>query len=77
MFVFFEIPVDFSAGMGYSLFKMKFKMFVVDVVDGHKSLIASTNNFSDFQNLIEELERFGTQWEATEDGVTVFTTILS
>jgi len=52
-------------------------MFVVDVVDGHKSLIASSNNFSDFQNLIEELERFGTQWEATEDGDTVFTTILS
>jgi hypothetical protein len=50
-------------------------MFVC--VNGHKSLIASSNNFSDFQNLIEELERFGTQWEATEDGVTVFTTILS
>ena len=54
---------------------MKYKMFVC--VDCHKTLIASTNNFSDFQNLIEELERFGTQWEATEDGVTVFTTILS
>ena len=54
---------------------MKFKMFVC--VDGHKSLIASTNNFSDFQTLIDELEKFGTQWEATEDGVTVFTTILS
>jgi len=37
----------------------------------------SSNNFSDFQTLIDELEKFGTQWEATEDGVTVFTTILS
>ena len=54
---------------------MKYKMFVC--VDGHKRLIASTNNFSDFQNLIDELEKFGTQWEATEDGVTVFTTILN
>ena len=50
-------------------------MFIL--LEGKKKLIASTNNFSDFQNLIEELERFGTQWEATEDGVTVFTTILS
>ena len=59
----------------YSIYTMKYKMFVC--VDGHKSLIASTNNFSDFQTLIDELEKFGTQWEATEDGVTVFTTILS
>lgn len=59
----------------YSIYTMKFKMFVC--VDGHKSLIASTNNFSDFQTLIDELEKFGTQWEATEDGVTVFTTILN
>ena len=50
-------------------------MFVC--VDGKKSLIASTNNFSDFQTLIYELEKFGTQWEATEDCVTVFTTILN
>ncbi len=54
---------------------MKYKLFVC--VNGNKSLIASSNDFSDFQNLIEELERFGTQWEATEDDVVVFTTILS
>jgi len=40
-------------------------------VTGNKSLIASSNEFNDFQNLIDELERFGTQWEATEDGVVV------
>ena len=67
--------VDGWVGGWYLVLTMKFKMFVC--VHGHKTLIASTNNFSDFQNLIEELERFGTQWEATEDGVTVFTTILS
>ena len=71
----FEKSFDERLGGWYLVLTMKFKMFVC--VDGHKSLIASTNNFSDFQNLIEELERFGTQWEATEDGVTVFTTILS
>ena len=54
---------------------MKYKLFVC--VDGHKSLIASSNEFSDFQILIDELEKFGTQWEATEDGVVVFTTILN
>jgi hypothetical protein len=53
---------------------MKYKMFVC--VDGHKSLIASTNNFSDFQNLMTEFDKFEIQWEVTEDGVTVFTTIL-
>ena len=50
---------------------MKYKMYVC--VTGNKSLIASSNEFSDFQILIDELERFGTQWEATEDGVVVFT----
>ena len=54
---------------------MKYKMYVC--VTGNKSLIASSNEFSDFQILIDELERFGTQWEVTEDGVTVFSTILS
>ena len=73
----FEKSFDERLGDWYLVLTMKYKMFVVDVVDCHKTLIASTNNFSDFQTLIDELERFGTQWEATEDGVTVFTTILS
>ena len=50
---------------------MKYKLFVC--VNGNKSLIASSNDFSDFQKLIDELEKFGTQWEATEDGIVVFT----
>lgn len=50
-------------------------MFVC--VDGKKSLIAQTNNFSDFQNLMEEFEKFETQWEVTEDNQTVFTTVLT
>jgi hypothetical protein len=48
---------------------MKFKMFVC--VDGKKSLIASTNEFSLLHTLIDELEKFDTQWEVTEYGVTV------
>jgi hypothetical protein len=50
---------------------MKYKMFVW--VDGHKSLIASTNEFKALEKLIEELDKFGTLWKVTEDGVTVFT----
>jgi hypothetical protein len=50
-------------------------MFVC--VDGHKSLIASSYEFKGLEKLIEELEKFQTQWEMTEDGVTVFTTILN
>ena len=46
-------------------------------VGGIKSLIASTNEFSDLQNLIDELERFETQWEVKEYGVVVFTTVLN
>jgi hypothetical protein len=52
---------------------MKFKMFVH--VDGNKTLIAQTDNFSDFQNLIEALEKFETQWEVTENNQTVFSTV--
>ncbi len=33
---------------------MKYKLFVC--VNGNKSLIASSNDFSDFQKLIEELD---------------------
>jgi hypothetical protein len=50
---------------------MKFKMFVC--VNGNKSLIASSYKFNALEKLIEELDKFGTLWEVTEDGVTVFT----
>ena len=48
---------------------MKYKMYVC--VTGNKSLIASTNTFSDLQTLIDELERFNTKWEVKEYGVVV------
>ena len=48
---------------------MKYKLFVY--VNGNKSLIASTYEFSVFDKLIAELDKFGTQWEVTEYGVTV------
>ncbi len=54
---------------------MKYKMFVL--LEGNKNLIASTNNFSDFQNLMTEFDRFEIQWEMTEDDVTVFSTVAS
>jgi hypothetical protein len=53
----------------------KFKMFVW--VDGHKSLIASSYEFKALEKLIEELDKFGTPWEVTENDVTVFTTIVN
>jgi hypothetical protein len=40
--------------------------------DGDKILVGSSNNFSDFQNLIEEFEKFDTQWSLTENGSIVF-----
>jgi hypothetical protein len=52
---------------------MKYKMFVC--VDGNKTLIAQSDNFNDLQNLIDELEKFETQWEVTEDNQTVFSTV--
>ena len=54
---------------------MKYKLFVC--VNGNKSLIASSNEFKVLEKLIDELERFGTQWEVTEYGDVVFTTILN
>jgi len=54
---------------------MKYKMFIL--LEGKKNLIASTNNFSDFQNLMTEFDRFEIQWEMTEDDVTVFSTVAS
>ncbi len=54
---------------------MTYKMFIL--LEGKKKLIASTNNFSDFQNLMTEFDRFEIQWEMTEDDVTVFSTVAS
>jgi hypothetical protein len=53
---------------------MKYKMFVC--VDGTKSLIASSYEFKEIEKLIQELDKFGTLWEVTEDGVTVFTNFI-
>ena len=50
---------------------MKYKLFVC--VDGKKSLIASTYEFSVFDKLIAELDKFGTPWEVTEYGDKVLT----
>jgi hypothetical protein len=50
-------------------------MFIL--LEGKKKLIASTNNFSDFQNLMTEFDKFEIQWEVTENYVTVFSTILT
>jgi hypothetical protein len=54
---------------------MKYKMFVL--LEGKKNLIANTNNFSDFQNLMIEFEKFEIQWEVTENDDTVFSTFAS
>ena len=55
--------------------KKMYKMFVL--LEGKKKLIASTNNFSDFQNLMTEFDKFEIQWEVTENYVTVFSTFAS
>ena len=55
--------------------KKMYKMFVL--LEGKKNLIASTNNFSDFQNLMTEFDKFEIQWEVTENYVTVFSTFAS
>jgi hypothetical protein len=52
---------------------MTYKMFIL--LEGKKKLIASTNNFSDFQNLMTEFDKFEIQWEVTENYVTVFSTM--
>ena len=54
---------------------MKYKMFVL--LEGNKNLIANTNNFSDFQILMTEFDKFEIQWEVTENDVTVFSTVAS
>ena len=50
---------------------MKYKMFVC--VQDTKSLIASSYEFKEIEKLIQELDKFGTLWEVTEDGVKVLT----
>jgi len=50
-------------------------MFVL--LEGNKNLIANTNNFSDFQTLMTEFDKFEIQWEVTENDVTVFSTFAS
>ena len=50
-------------------------MFIL--IEGKKKLIASTNNFSDFQNLMTEFDKFEIQWEVTENYVTVLSTFAS
>ena len=52
---------------------MTYKMFIL--LEGKKKLIASTNNFSDFQNLMTEFDKFEIKWEVTENYVTVFSTM--
>jgi len=52
---------------------MTYKIFIL--LEGKKKLIASTNNFSDFQNLMTEFDKFEIQWEVTENYVTVFSTM--
>ena len=54
---------------------MKYKLFVC--VNGNKSLIASTYEFSVLDKLIAELDKFGTQWEVTEYSDVVLSTNLS
>ena len=67
----FKKTVDDGVDGWYSIFTMKFKMFVHSD-NGNKILVGSSNNFSDFQNLIEEFEKFETQWSLTENGSIVF-----
>jgi hypothetical protein len=50
---------------------MKYKMFVC--IQDTKSLIASSYEFKELEKLIDALDKFGTRWEVTEDGVTVLT----
>jgi len=53
---------------------MKYKLFVVGESNGSGMAmkIAASNEFNDFNTLIEQLDLFGTLWELTEYDVTVF-----
>ena len=54
---------------------MKYKLFVC--VNGNKSLIASSHKLVQLGILMDELDKFGTQWEVTEYGDVVLSTNLS
>jgi hypothetical protein len=56
---------------------MKYKLFVVgEATDGTENEvvteIAASDEFTNLSTLIEQLDLFGTEWEVTEYGVTVF-----
>ena len=56
---------------------MKYKLFVVgEATDGTENdvlmEIAASDEFTNLEMLIKQLDRFGTEWELTEYGVTVF-----
>jgi hypothetical protein len=56
---------------------MKYKLFVVgEAPDGTENEvvteIAACDEFTNLSTLIEQLDLFGTEWELTEYGVTVF-----
>ena len=50
---------------------MKYKLFLVGVGGIAVMQIAASNEFGDFKTLIEQLDLFGTEWEVTENDVTV------
>ena len=54
---------------------MKYKLFVC--VNDNKSLIASSHKLVQLGILMDELDKFGTQWEVTEYSDVVLSTILS
>jgi len=53
---------------------MKYKLFVVGESNGSGMAmkIAASDDFGNFAMLIKQLDLFGTEWEVTEYGVTVF-----
>ena len=54
---------------------MKYKLFVC--VNGNKTLIASSHKLVQLGILMDELDKFGTQWEVTEYSDVVLSTNLS
>lgn len=56
---------------------MKYKLFVVGAAEGSGETevvmeIAASDEFGNLAMLIKQLDLFGTQWEVTEYGETVF-----
>ena len=66
---FAEIPVDLVAWCLYSIYSMKYKLFVVAGTAVME--IAASNEFNDFNTLIEQLDLFGNEWDVTDYGETV------